>query len=96
MPYCKISSYHVFLHRSLQSQISSEVLKDKPSVYKVSSFISGSETNKEKETEIICWLEQKFKENPSHFKEQFVNFTLIGQNARSDVFELLYDSGYLP
>ncbi len=91
MPYCKIANYHVFLHRSLYSQIVSEVLKDKPPVYKVSSFISGSEANKEKENAIIYWLEKKFKENPSHFKEQFVKFSLFGQDARSDVFDLLYD-----
>lgn len=91
MPYCKISSYHVFLHRSLQSQISSEVLKDKPSVYKVSSFISGSKANKETKNEILYWLEQKFRENPSHFKEQFVKFSLVGEDARYDVFDLLYD-----
>lgn len=91
MSYCKISHCHVFLHRSLHSQILSEVLKDKPSVYKVSSFISGSDANKETENEIIYWLEQKFKENPSHFKEQFVKFSLIGEDARSDVFDLLFD-----
>ena len=68
-----------------------EVLKDRPSVYKVSSFISGSEASKEKESAVIYWLEQKLKENPSHFKEQFVKFSLSGQDARSDAFDLLYD-----
>lgn len=91
MSYLIINKYPVFLSSNKYSEIEDEVCTDKDPRWRISSTIQGHIEAKEKHKLIYQSLKQKYDFNPSKFIVEWVKFDFKEEEARENVWDLIYD-----
>jgi hypothetical protein len=93
MPYLIIQRKPVFLHATQYEMLRDKVLAGQTPEFRIDSAIAGRRDQRQAERLMCKFLEAQYKENPSCFQTEWVEFDLKGQDATANVWDLLYDYG---
>lgn len=91
MPYYLVSNDVVFIHRNLYSQMFEEITKNMGAVSKMKVGTRGTKESIEVDKKIYEFLVKIKQKSNSDFEKNYVNFDLKEDDARLNVWDLLYD-----
>ena len=90
MSFFIINREPVFIPWNRYRELSREFTKDKDPIDKISAHIEG-EANNELSRMFLDYLDKEYENNPEEFDNEYANFSLKGEDAKDNIWNLIYD-----
>lgn len=94
MSFFTINEQPVFIPWDKYKKLANEFTKDKDPLDKIAAYMEG-EASEELFKKIVAYLDKEYNNNPKKFNEEYVNFCLKGEEAKENVWNLIYDYSIL-
>lgn len=94
MSFFTINEEPVFIPWDKYKKLANEFTKDKDPLDKIAAYMEG-DTSKELFGMFVDYLNKEYKNNPKKFNDEYVNFYLKDEEAKKNVWNLIYDYSIL-